>query len=140
MVPYRNIYINIIITTYNQQKSYYHLCFALLLLFPYQFIITLIFTLSPQRLVLSALSKACALDLIHTQIIKSVASTICPFIQKIINLSLAQYMVASEFKMVIVKPLIYKPNLDLIYQNYRPVSKLPFVSELLEQSVIDELE
>ena len=93
-----------------------------------------------ERLVLSAPSKTCALDPIPTQIVKSVVSTIGPVIQKIINLSLAQSVVPSEFKTAIVKPLLKKPNLELIHQNYRPVSNLPFVSKLLEQSVIDELE
>ena len=67
-------------------------------------------------------------------------STIGPVIQKIINLSLTQSLVTSEFKTAIVKPLLKKPNLELIHQNYRPVSNLPFGSKLLEQSVIDELE
>ena len=49
-------------------------------------------------------------------------------------------MVPSEFKTAIVKPLLKKPDLDLVHQNYRPVSNLPFVSKLLEQSVIDQLE
>ena len=42
-----------------------------------------------ERLILSAPLKTCALDPVPTKIVKSVASTIGPTIQKIINLSLA---------------------------------------------------
>ena len=33
-----------------------------------------------------------------------------------------------------------KPNLDPIHKNYRPVSNLAFVSKLIEQTVIEQLE
>ena len=93
-----------------------------------------------ERLILAAPSKTCALDPAPTHIVKSVASTISPVIQKIIYLSLAQSKVPTGFKTAIVKPLLKKPDLDLIHKNYRPVSNLAFVSKLLEQSVINELE
>lgn len=46
----------------------------------------------------------------------------------------------SAFKTAIVKPLLKKPDLELIHKNYRPVPNLAFISKLIEQSVIDQLE
>ena len=84
--------------------------------------------------------KSCALDPVPTHIVKSVSDTPGPLIHKIINLSLAQSKVPSSFKTAIVKPLLKKPELDTIHKNYRPVSNLAFVSKLIEQSVIDQIE
>ena len=93
-----------------------------------------------ERLLQSAPSKSCALDPVPTQVVKSVSSTISPVIQKIINLYIAHSKVPTRFKTAIVKPLLKKHDLDLIHKNYRPVSNLAFVSKLIEQTVIDELE
>ena len=82
-----------------------------------------------KQLILSAPAKTCALDPIPTSIIKSAVSTLGPVIQKIINLSLSDAVVPSNFKTAIVKPLLKKPDLDLVYKNYRPVSNLAFVSK-----------
>ena len=61
-------------------------------------------------------------------------------IQDIINQSLSRSKVPSKFKTAIVKPLLKKPDLDLSHKNYRPVSNLAFISKLIEQAVIDQLE
>ena len=93
-----------------------------------------------KRLIHAAPSKTCALDPVPTHIVKSVSHTLGPVIHKIINMSLAESKVPSSFKTAIVKPLLKKPELDTIHKNYRPVSNLAFVSKLIEQSVIDQLE
>ena len=46
----------------------------------------------------------------------------------------------SSYKTAIVKPLLKKPSYEPIHKNYRPVSNLLFVSKLIEQTVIDQLE
>ena len=44
------------------------------------------------------------------------------------------------FKSAIVRPLLKKPGLSVNdFQNYRPVSKLPFLSKLLERVIIEQL-
>ena len=60
--------------------------------------------------------------------------------QKIINTSLDQGTVPSDYKTALVKPLLKKPGLEPIHKNYRPVSNLPSVSKLIEQSIIDQLQ
>ena len=93
-----------------------------------------------KRLISSAPSKTCLLDPVPTSVIKLAASSLSPVIQKIINLSLVNSTVPSNYKTAIVKPLLKKPDLDLVHKNYRPVSNLAFVSKLIEQAVIDQLE
>ena len=66
----------------------------------------------------------------------SIGSTIVD----IINLSLLTGSVPSHFKHAIVQPLLKKTNLDpALPSNYRPISKLPFVSKLLEKVVAEQL-
>ena len=44
-------------------------------------------------------------------------------------------------KKAVVKPLIKKPKLDPeVLGNYRPVSYLPYLSEILERAVADQLQ
>lgn len=58
----------------------------------------------------------------------------------IINSSLASGVVPSGFKYAILHPLLKKPFLDpAIHDNYRPISKLPFMSKILERVVYSQL-
>ena len=45
-----------------------------------------------------------------------------------------------EWKTAILRPLLKKSNLPLIYKNYRPVSNLPFISKIAEKSAMGILE
>ena len=42
---------------------------------------------------------------------------------------------SDEWKCAIVNPLLKKPDLDLIFKNYRPVSNIQYVSKLAERAV-----
>ena len=92
------------------------------------------------KLIQSVPKKTCDFDPIPINILKSLTETIAPVVQKIINSSLDKGIVPSTYKTALVKPLLKKPGLEPIHKNYRPVSNLQFVSKLLEQSVIDQLE
>ena len=53
----------------------------------------------------------------------------------IINTSLTTGIVPRDLKSAIIKPLLKKPSLDKnLLKNYRPVSNLPFLSKILENS------
>ena len=48
--------------------------------------------------------------------------------------------VPTYFKQAVVQPLLKKPNLDAtVLSNYRPISKLPFISKILEKIVASQL-
>ena len=58
----------------------------------------------------------------------------------IINTSLSTGVVPGCFKSAIVRPLLKKPGLSVNnFQNYRPVSNLPFLSKLLERVILEQL-
>lgn len=63
-----------------------------------------------------------------------------PTISLIINSSLANGSVPSWFKHAIVHPIIRKSNLDAAFpNNFRPISKLPFLSKVKEKCVYFQL-
>ena len=54
-------------------------------------------------------------------------------IADIINISLRDGIFPETLRKALVRPLLKKPNLDLLDKNYRPVSNLSYVSKLIEQ-------
>ena len=54
------------------------------------------------------------------------------------NTSLKEGMFASDWKTALVRPLLKKVGLKLIHSNYRPDSKLPFLSKCLEQCTLTQ--
>ena len=80
--------------------------------------------------------SSCPHDIVPAIILKSSFTSLGLSIQSIINLSLDHGVVPACFKHAAVQPLLKKPNLDqACLNNYRPVSKPPFLSKLLEKVV-----
>ena len=76
--------------------------------------------------------KSCELDVIPTYILKNNIEEFLPIVTKIVNLSLAEGKFDQSWKMAILRPLLKKKGLDLIDSNYYPVSKLSFISKIVE--------
>ena len=75
----------------------------------------------------------CPSDVIPSQLFRDIFAIICPFILAIVNSSLATGVVPSTFKYATVQPLLRKSSLDSSdLKNYRPISKLPFMSNFRE--------
>jgi len=70
-----------------------------------------------------------------TWMIRDCIEEVLPLLTKIINLSLTLGEMPSDLKIPIIKPLLKKLGLDLVKQNYRPVSNLPFLGKLIERIV-----
>ena len=77
-------------------------------------------------------SKSCELDPIPTTILKVMLPKILPLITKIVNKSLGDSAFCREWKTTVVRPLLKKVGLELIFSNYRPVSNLNFISKVIE--------
>ena len=77
-------------------------------------------------------SKSCELDPIPTTILKVMLPKILPLITKIVNKSLGDSAFCREWKTTVVRPLLKKVGLELIFSNYRPVSNLTFISKVIE--------
>lgn len=71
---------------------------------------------------------------------KEVFPTVGPYVLAVVNSSLSSGVVPKNFKHAVVQPLIKKPGLDPVdLANFRPISKLPFLSKILEKIVCSQL-
>uniref|UniRef100_A0A8C6Q343 Reverse transcriptase domain-containing protein n=1 Tax=Nothobranchius furzeri TaxID=105023 RepID=A0A8C6Q343_NOTFU len=79
-------------------------------------------------------------DMIPMRLFKEVFPVVAPLILHIINTSLSSGIVPDNFKEAVIQPLLKKPGLDAsLAANYRPISKLPFLSKVLEKCVYHQL-
>ena len=83
-------------------------------------------------MILATPNKSCELDPIPTNLLKHILPCVLQLITNIVNLSLDNGMFPDTLKMALVKPLLKKANLDLIDNNFRPVSNLAYISKLAE--------
>ncbi len=92
------------------------------------------------KVVSSMKSSSCPLDVVPTVLFKNVIDTIGPCMLSIINNSLTSGQVPGYFKQAVVQPILKKTNLDpSLPQNFRPISKLPFMAKVLEKVVVNQL-
>uniref|UniRef100_A0A669E5Z7 Reverse transcriptase domain-containing protein n=1 Tax=Oreochromis niloticus TaxID=8128 RepID=A0A669E5Z7_ORENI len=80
-------------------------------------------------------------DILPSRIIKEGFEEIGPCILFLINLSLFVGCVPTAFKHAVVHPVLKKSNFDQKDPaNYRPISKLPFLSKILEKAVFLQIQ
>ena len=66
---------------------------------------------------------------------------ILPRLTEIVNSSLSTGRFLDSLKHAIIRSLLKKPSLDLgVLDNYRPVSNLSFVGEVIEKIVVNQLD
>ena len=93
-----------------------------------------------QKTIMKSPTKSCLLDPWPTFLVKECLDILVPSITKLVNCSLSEGVVPTDFKKAVVTPLIKKSSLspdDL--KNYRPVSGLCFISKLVERVVASQL-
>uniref|UniRef100_A0A8C6PYD4 Reverse transcriptase domain-containing protein n=1 Tax=Nothobranchius furzeri TaxID=105023 RepID=A0A8C6PYD4_NOTFU len=84
--------------------------------------------------------SSCSSDILTPSVLVGSLASISPSLLTMINSSLSQGCVPSYFKNAVVTPLLKKPNLDASStSNFRPISKLPFISKVLEKVVETQL-
>ena len=79
------------------------------------------------------------MDPAPTTLLKQYTEILVPSIQHIINASLSQGSFTYSLKTAILRPLLKKPNLDLVFKNYRPVSNLSYLSKIVEKVVCTQI-
>ena len=84
------------------------------------------------KVIASLKSKSCKLDAIPTVILKKMLPKVFTLITKIVNISLGDGLFCREWKTAVVRPLLKKLGLELIFPNFRPVSNLTFISKVIE--------
>ena len=92
-----------------------------------------------RRLIESSAKKTCILDPMSTSLVIGCTQVLLPVLTKIINLSLESGVFADNWKCALVKPLLKKPGLDLVFKNYRPVSNLQYISKPTERAVFNQV-
>jgi hypothetical protein len=86
------------------------------------------------KIIKSSAPKTCCLDPVPTKLVKECLDILVPLITRIINHSFADGYVPKSFKLAAVTPLLKKANLiPEIFNNFRPISTLPFLSKVLEK-------
>ncbi|KAK7124121.1 hypothetical protein R3I93_022282 [Phoxinus phoxinus] len=92
------------------------------------------------ELILKSKISTCRLDPLPTVLVKATVSFLSPLITNIIHSSLTTGIVPSSLKTASVTPILKKPGLDPNdYNNFRPISNLPFISKILEKIVAAQL-
>ena len=91
-----------------------------------------------RKLIEGSAKKTCRLDLMPTTLVIGCIDVLLPVLTKIINLSLESGMFTDDWKCALVNPLLKKAGLDLLFENYRPVSNLQYVSKLTERAVSNQ--
>ena len=76
---------------------------------------------------------------VRTTLLKQYAEILVPSIQRIVNTSLSQGNFTHSLKTAVVRPLLKKPNLDLVFKNYHPVSNLSYLSKIVEKVVCTQI-
>ena len=90
-------------------------------------------------IIMGSSNASCQLDPIPTWLLKLCGSELIPVITKMINLSLQQGQVPDSWKAALIRPLLKKLGLELVYKNFRPVSNPPMVSKSAEKAVVGQL-
>nr|XP_054601584.1 uncharacterized protein LOC129164699 [Nothobranchius furzeri] len=92
------------------------------------------------KLVNSMKTSACPLHILPSSLFKSAFQSIGPSVLSIINASLVSGQVPAYFKNAVIHPLLKKQSLDpSLHSSFRPISKLPFISKILEKVVAKQL-
>ena len=56
-----------------------------------------------------------------------------------VNMSLEEGRAPENCKLALLKPLLKKAGMDLLFENFRPVNNLPFVAKVTEKAVSSQL-
>ena len=84
------------------------------------------------KVITSLKSKSCELDAIPTVILKKILPKVITLITKIVNISLGDGLFCREWKTAVVRPLLKKLGLEIIFSNFRPLSNLTFISKVIK--------
>ncbi|KAI2642381.1 hypothetical protein H4Q32_025373 [Labeo rohita] len=84
--------------------------------------------------------STCQLDPLPTYLVKSCLPSLLPIIASIIHSSLTTGIVPTSFKTAVITPILKRPGADPSnFNNFRPISNLPFISKILEKTVATQI-
>uniref|UniRef100_A0A8C6Q3C2 Reverse transcriptase domain-containing protein n=1 Tax=Nothobranchius furzeri TaxID=105023 RepID=A0A8C6Q3C2_NOTFU len=93
-----------------------------------------------ERLISSMKPSGCPDDIVPARLFQEVLPVVAPHVLNIINSSLVSGIIPSVFKHAVLQPLLKKSGLDPTdLGNFRPISKLPFLSKVMEKVVYNQI-
>ena len=90
-------------------------------------------------LIYTAPPKSCELDLIPTTLLKVYSDVIVLYIMDIVKTSIVSGSFTKNIKQALLRPLLKKRGLDWALCNYRVVSKVAYISKIIERVVCEQL-
>ena len=91
------------------------------------------------QLIKKSTTKSCELDPIPTNLLMQYVEVLVPSVHHILTTSLSHGCFTDNLKEAILRPLLKKSSLDLIFKNYCPVSNLAYLSKLVEKAVWNQI-
>uniref|UniRef100_A0A8C6LY00 Reverse transcriptase domain-containing protein n=1 Tax=Nothobranchius furzeri TaxID=105023 RepID=A0A8C6LY00_NOTFU len=92
------------------------------------------------NLIRESKSFTCQLDPLPTVLLKACLPSLVPLTSTIIYSSLSTRVVPATLKTACITPILKKPGADPTnFDDLRPISKLPFISKILEKVVASQL-
>ena len=91
------------------------------------------------KIITKSPTKSCVADPIPTELLKQHVDILVPILTKLVNTSIQSGGFQDDLKGTWVKPLLKKLGLDLVENNYRPVSNLQFTGKLMERAVTKQI-
>uniref|UniRef100_A0A8C6PJA8 Reverse transcriptase domain-containing protein n=1 Tax=Nothobranchius furzeri TaxID=105023 RepID=A0A8C6PJA8_NOTFU len=93
-----------------------------------------------ERLISSMKPSGCPDDIVPARLFREVLPVVAPYVLNIINSSLVSGTIPSFFKHAVLQSLLKKSGLDpTVLGNFRPMSKLPFLSKVLEKAFYNQI-
>ena len=91
-------------------------------------------TAEVRKIIMNSKATTCKLDPIPTSLLKILIDVLLPILTIIVNLSFEDASFPLELKKALIIPLLKKLGIDPeIFNNFRPVSNLPYLSKLIER-------
>ena len=84
-------------------------------------------------------NATCKLDPIPTWLVKLCVDELKTVITKIINMSLQDGYVPEAWKVALLLPILKKLGLEALFENFRPVNNLSFVSKIAGKAVVGQI-
>ena len=91
------------------------------------------------KLIKKSTTKSCKLDPVPTSLLKQYVEVLVPSVHHTTTTSLPQGCFTDNLKEALLRPLLKKSNLDLIFKNYCPVPNLTYLSKLVEKTVCNQI-
>uniref|UniRef100_A0A803TS28 Reverse transcriptase domain-containing protein n=1 Tax=Anolis carolinensis TaxID=28377 RepID=A0A803TS28_ANOCA len=88
-----------------------------------------------------ARATTCILEPCPSWLVKEARGGLVEWVRVVVNASLREGRLPTGLKQAVIKPLLKKPSLDPTnWNNFRPVSNLPFLGKVLERVVASQLQ